>query len=83
MTAQLLRLLLLLLPAVARAEHGSTSAGRKNMLFFIADDLRPQLNKAYGQAFMHTPAFDKFAGEALTFDYAFTNFGICSASRNR
>jgi hypothetical protein len=32
---------------------------------------------------MHTPAFDQFASEALTFDYAFTNFGICSASRNR
>jgi iduronate 2-sulfatase len=31
---------------------------------------------------MHTPAFDKFADEALTFDYTFTNFGICSASRN-
>ena len=36
----------------------------------MRSDLRPQLNKAYGQKFMHTPAFDKFADEALTFDYA-------------
>ena len=40
------------------------------LMVLVRSDLRPQLNKAYGQKFMHTPAFDKFAGEALTFDYA-------------
>ena len=39
------------------------------MVLSVRSDLRPQLNKAYGQKFMHTPAFDKFADEALTFDY--------------
>jgi len=34
---------------------------RKNLFFFIADDLRPQLNKAYGQTQMITPNFDKFS----------------------
>lgn len=56
--------------------------GQKNVVLFICDDLRPQMKKAYGQEFMVTPSFDKFAEESLTFDYAFTNFGICSASRN-
>jgi iduronate 2-sulfatase len=70
-------LLLTLLGSLATAAQA-----RKNMLFFIADDMRPQMNKAYGQKFMHTPNFDAFADTALVFDHAYTNFGICSASRN-
>ena len=31
---------------------------------------------------MHTPNFDKFTAQSLVFDHAYTNFGICSASRN-
>ena len=57
-------------------------AARKNVLWLVSDDLRPQLNAAYGQSFMKTPALDKFSASALTFDRAFTNFAICSASRN-
>lgn len=54
----------------------------KNILFLIADDLRPQLNKAYGKTFMHTPHLDRFTDTALVFDWAYTNHGICGASRN-
>ena len=67
---------LLLLPA------GSAAPQPYNVLLFVCDDLRPQLNKAYGKAEMHTPNFDKFADSALVFNRAYTNFGICSASRN-
>ena len=56
--------------------------GAKNVLFLIADDLRPQLNKAYGKTFMHTPNIDTFTDTALVFDWAYTNMAICSASRN-
>jgi arylsulfatase A-like enzyme len=56
--------------------------GAKNVLFLIADDLRPQLNKAYGKSFMHTPNIDAFTDTALVFDWAYTNMAICSASRN-
>ena len=61
------------------------SAGRsvrKNVLWLVSDDLRPQLNASYGQSFMHTPNLDRFAQGALVFDNAYTNFAICSASRN-
>jgi hypothetical protein len=68
--------------AATSAASAAEAGARKNLLFFIADDLRPQLNKAYGLPFMHTPHFDAFADTALTFDHAYTNFGICSASRN-
>jgi hypothetical protein len=56
--------------------------GAKNVLFLIADDLRPQLSKAYGKTFMHTPNIDAFTDTALVFDWAYTNMAICSASRN-
>ena len=58
------------------------AAAVKNVLFFVCDDLRPQMNVAYNKPFMVTPNFDKFAAQALTFDRAFTNFAICSPSRN-
>lgn len=52
-----------------------------NVLLFVCDDLRPQLG-AYGKEFMHTPNMDKFASQSLVFDRAYTNFAICSPSRN-
>ena len=55
---------------------------KKNVLLLVADDLRPQLNKAYGQSQMVTPNLDKLAANSLVFDRAYTNFAICSASRN-
>ena len=54
----------------------------KHVLMLVADDLRPQLNKAYGQSQMVTPHLDKLAASSLVFDRAYTNFAICSPSRN-
>ena len=61
--------------------HGA-SGSKKNVLLLVADDLRPQLNKAYGQSQMVTPNLDKLAESSLVFDRAYTNFAICYASRN-
>ena len=63
-------------PVAAAAEKKSTST-KRNVLLLIADDLRPQLNRAYGMEEMHTPNLDAFADSALTFDHAYTNFPIC------
>eukprot|EP01065_Artemidia_motanka_P032739 TRINITY_DN39723_c0_g1_i1.p1 TRINITY_DN39723_c0_g1~~TRINITY_DN39723_c0_g1_i1.p1 ORF type:complete len:725 (+),score=213.33 TRINITY_DN39723_c0_g1_i1:61-2175(+) len=71
-----------MLVAAVGLAAAAAAGKRRNVLFLVCDDLRPQLNEAYGHSWMHTPNFDKFAKTALTFDYAFTNFGICSASRN-
>jgi len=70
-----------LLPALLLAA-AAAAAKLKNVLFFVCDDLRPQMNAAYNKSFMVTPNFDKFATQALVFDRAFTNFAICSPSRN-
>jgi hypothetical protein len=56
-----------------RATPAAADKAKKNVLFLICDDLRPQLKEAYGQSFMVTPNFDKLARESLVFDYAFTN----------
>lgn len=68
--------------AAAASAVGAPAAVRHNVLLFVCDDLRPQLNKAYGHSEMVTPHFDAFTETALTFDWAFTNFAICSPSRN-
>jgi iduronate 2-sulfatase len=54
----------------------------KNVLFLVADDLRPDLNVPYGQSHMHTPMLDAFSKSALIFDRAYANMAICSPSRN-
>lgn len=73
-------ILLLLLPSALSRQRSKQSAKKKNVLLLIADDLRPQLNMAYGHDFMVTPELDKLAKESLIFDAAFANFAICAAS---
>lgn len=53
---------------------------RPNILFLLADDMRPQL-ASYGQDFMITPHLDALAASALQFDFAYTNFAFCAPSR--
>eukprot|EP00663_Eupelagonemidae_sp_cell21sb_P004491 gene4491-749_t len=65
--------LALLLPAAAT---------RRNVLHFIVDDMRTQLNKAYGQSFMVTPNLDKLAETGTVFDHAYVQIAWCSPSRN-
>ena len=57
-------------------------ADAKSVLHFVVDDLRPQMNVAYGQAHMVTPTFDALAREGLTFDAAYCNIAVCAPSRN-
>ena len=64
----------LLLPAAAVATDAAApppAVARKNVLYFLIDDLRPQMKLAYRQDMMHTPAFDQLAKESLVFSRAF------------
>ena len=56
----------------------------KNVLMIVVDDLRPQLNVAYGQYHMKTPYLDKLAqsGGAVTFTRAYAQVAHCAPSRN-
>ncbi len=57
------------------------SAERPNVLWIMADDLRPQLG-CYGDPHVLTPHIDRFATHALRFDRAYVQCAICSPSRN-
>eukprot|EP00038_Savillea_parva_P014739 m.11964 g.11964 ORF g.11964 m.11964 type:complete len:712 (+) comp2895_c0_seq1:126-2261(+) len=54
----------------------------KNVLHLVVDDLRPAMNVAYKQEYMHTPSFDRLANEGLVFLRAYTGIAVCAPSRN-
>lgn len=62
---------------------------RKNVLFLVSDDMRPQLGAYYGQDFpapvypkMHTPNLDKLASRSLLLKRAYVQLALCSPSRS-
>lgn len=57
----------------------SAPARRKNILFLMTDDLRPQLSP-YGRPVI-TPNFDRLAGMSATFERAYNQDPICNPSR--
>ena len=66
------------------APMAAAPADAKNVLMIVVDDLRPQLNLAYGHSFMKTPNLDEFALSkgTVTFTRAYAQVAHCSPSRN-
>lgn len=56
------------------------SIPKKNVLFLIVDDLRPELN-CYGASHMHTPNIDRLAAKGALFENAYCNIPVSGASR--
>ena len=56
--------------------------GIKNVLYLIADDLRPDISDAYGQSQVKTPHVDKLAADSLVFAKAYCQQAVCGPSRN-
>lgn len=63
------------------ADRGCFAGERPNVLWVMADDLRPQLG-CYGDAVVRSPRIDRFADGALRFDHAYVQSAVCSPSRN-
>lgn len=55
-------------------------AGRKNVLFLLVDDLRPNLH-CYGDAVAITPNMDRLAARGVLFRRAYCQQAVCSPSR--
>lgn len=53
---------------------------KKNVLFIMVDDLRPELN-IYGQSQIISPNIDALAKSGITFNRAYCNVPVCGASR--
>lgn len=53
---------------------------KKNVLFLIVDDLRPEL-ACYGADYMHTPNIDKMAKNGYMFTQSYANIPVSGASR--
>ena len=55
-------------------------AKKMNVLFVMADDLRPELG-CYDVKDIHTPNIDRFASESMVFNHAYCNAPVSGASR--
>lgn len=52
-----------------------------NVLYFIADDLRPEIAAGYGQSHVQTPNIDSLVNSGLTFRRAYSQQAVCGPSR--
>ena len=72
---------MLFLGCKSTKENNTISATyKKNVLFIMVDDLRPELN-IYGQNKISSPNIDALANSGITFNRAYCNVPVCGASR--
>lgn len=69
------------LPIIGTLSAEAVRGEKPNVLFIIADDLRPDLG-AYGDPIAHTPYLDGLAGQSLVFERAYCQKAVCWPSRN-
>lgn len=69
-----------ILPFMGLQAEDNAADEKKNVLFIIVDDLRPELN-CYGAKYMKTPNIDRLASQGVMFENAYCNIPVSGASR--
>jgi arylsulfatase A-like enzyme len=75
---KLVAFILVLCSGVAYAAQ--QSARKLNVLFIVADDLRPELG-CYGKPNIHSPNIDRLAGAGFLFERAYCQQALCAPTR--
>ena len=73
--------LLLLTASTAAAQQQGPTSHRKNVLYFLFDDLRPNISPYFNATPMHTPNLQKLADTGAVFERAYCNQAVCAPSR--
>lgn len=75
-------MLLLILFSVASigGAFGKSTESRRNVLYIVVDDLRPEL-PCYGHKHIHAPNTDRLAKQGLLFNRAYCQQSVCAPSR--
>jgi iduronate 2-sulfatase len=80
MKTKSLALLCLWLVSCALVFAQPTQKPKYNVLFIMADDMRPELG-TYGNKLIKTPNLDKLASWGVRFDQAYVQYPLCNPSR--
>ena len=72
------------LPKAPPTAPAAAPKGAKNVLFLIADDMRPSVTPyaTPGKQLFSTPAMDELAATGITFARAYVQIAYCAPSRN-
>src|SRR5690606_29395597 len=70
----------LLILATGGEVFGQSGQQRKNVLFILVDDLRPNL-VCYGDMDAYTPNIDNLAKQGIVFNKAYCQQAVCNPSR--
>ena len=61
--------------------HAAPLTERPNILFIVADDLRPELG-CYGKTYIHSPNIDRIAAKGMVFNRAYCQQAVCAPTRS-
>ena len=72
--------LIMIAPFFLLPSSAAEETARKNVLFLMSDDMRPELS-VYGHAYMHTPNLQALSDDGYYFHRMYVQQALCAPSR--